>query len=125
MNKNRDKNKAQGDTEDEITEIVAQKNVINVEEEIAGPKADLKLSPEKVLLYNGLDDAGKVMFLDILRRLEEEKKEGREEGREEGRKEERKRGIFYVNLVISLEGSYSTILIKNINHNCCCADQCA
>ncbi|CAB4418914.1 unnamed protein product [Rhizophagus irregularis] len=103
MNENRDKSRAQGDTEDEITEIVAQKNdapsllttntlisVINVEEEIAGPKADLKLS-----LGKG------------------------------GRKEERKIGRFYVNLVIGLEGGYTTILMKNINHNCCCTDQCA
>ena len=36
--------------------------------------------------YNGLDSAGKVAFLEILKKKEEE-------GKEEGRKEERKRGV--------------------------------
>ena len=48
-------------------------------------------------LYNSLDNARKVIFLEILKKrreeIEEARKEGREEGREEGRKEERKRGV--------------------------------
>ncbi|PKY29546.1 hypothetical protein RhiirB3_391894 [Rhizophagus irregularis] len=110
MNANRGKSRAQetaGNTEDEITEIGAQKNVINIDEEEIVPKLspaqvindkdDLKLSPEQGLLYNSLDDAGRVALLDILKKERNEgKEEGREEGREAGREEgmrvERRRG---------------------------------
>ncbi|UZO21926.1 uncharacterized protein OCT59_014307 [Rhizophagus irregularis] len=117
MNANRGKSRAQetaGNTEDEITEIGAQKNVINIDEEEIVPKLspaqggtkdvindkdDLKLSPEQGLLYNSLDDAGRVALLDILKKERNEgKEEGREEGREAGREEgmrvERRRGFF-------------------------------
>jgi hypothetical protein len=51
------------------------------------------LSPGEAFLYNGLDNAGKVMFLEILKKREEASEEARDEAREEGRKEERKRGV--------------------------------
>ncbi|CAB4419386.1 unnamed protein product [Rhizophagus irregularis] len=117
MNANRGKSKAQetaGNTEDEIIEIGAQKNVIN-------DKDDLKLSPEQALLYNSLDEAGRVALLDILKNLREEakkerdegKEEGREEGREEGMRVERRRGRFYVNLVIGFLTIVAAALIQD------------
>ncbi|PKB96316.1 hypothetical protein RhiirA5_506988 [Rhizophagus irregularis] len=136
MNANRGKSRAQetaGNTEDEITEIGAQKNVINIDEEEIVPKLspaqggtkdvindkdDLKLSPEQGLLYNSLDDAGRVALLDILKKERNEgKEEGREEGREAGREEgmrvERRRGRFYVNLVIGFLTIVAAALIQD------------
>ncbi|CAB5179272.1 unnamed protein product [Rhizophagus irregularis] len=135
MNANRGKSRAQetaGNTEDEITEIGAQKNVINIDEEeiipklspaqggtkdVINDKDDLKLSPEQGLLYNSLDDAGRVALLDILKKERNEgKEEGREEGREAGREEgmrvERRRGRFYVNLLICFLTIAAAILIN-------------
>ncbi|GBC44694.2 uncharacterized protein OCT59_014312 [Rhizophagus irregularis] len=139
MNANRGKSRAQetaGNTEDEITEIGAQKNVINIDEEEIVPKLspaqggtkdvindkdDLKLSPEQGLLYNSLDDAGRVALLDILKKGREEakkernegKEEGREAGREEGMRVERRRGRFYVNLVIGFLTIVAAALIQD------------
>ena len=47
------------------------------------------MSPGETLLYNDLDEAGKVRFLEILKGREEE----RDEAIDEARKEERKRGV--------------------------------
>ncbi|GBC44704.2 hypothetical protein GLOIN_2v1640063 [Rhizophagus irregularis DAOM 181602=DAOM 197198] len=130
MNANRGKSRAQetaGNTEDEITEIGAQKNVINIDEEEIVPKLspaqggtkdvindkdDLKLSPEQGLLYNSLDDAGRVALLDILKK---ERNEGKEEGREEGREAGREEGMrrFYVNLVIGFLTIVAAALIQD------------
>ncbi|RIA84368.1 hypothetical protein C1645_879970 [Glomus cerebriforme] len=95
------KSKAQetaGDTEDEITEIVAQKNVINVEEEIASPKADPKLSPGEALLK-------KLYFWIYL--IKEGKKEGRKSVKEK----------FYVSLVIGLVTVIVAALINTQDAN--------
>jgi hypothetical protein len=56
------------------------------------------LSLGQILFYNGLDDAGKKVFLDILRKEREGAREAREEGREEGKKEERKRGVCLLHI---------------------------
>ncbi|CAB4418917.1 unnamed protein product [Rhizophagus irregularis] len=123
MNANRGKSKAQetaGNTEDEIIEIGAQKNVIN-------DKDDLKLSPEQALLYNSLDEAGRVALLDILKNLREEakkerdegKEEGREEGREEGMRVERRRGFFRLAAALIQDETiikYGTLLLNTLVH---------
>jgi predicted transposase YdaD len=60
------------------------------------------LSPEQALLYNSLDDAGRVALLDILKKgREEAKEEGREEGREEGMRVERRRGVCLFSILLS------------------------
>ncbi|CAB4480782.1 unnamed protein product [Rhizophagus irregularis] len=142
MNANRGKSRAQetaGNTEDEITEIGAQKNVINIDEEEIVPKLspaqggtkdvindkdDLKLSPEQGLLYNSLDDAGRVALLDILKKERNEgKEEGREEGREAGREEgmrvERRRGFFRLAAALIQDETiikYGTLLLNTLVH---------
>ncbi|CAG8669156.1 7284_t:CDS:2, partial [Paraglomus occultum] len=62
--------------------IIAEETVVNVEESaVTVPK----LSPEEVTVYNRLNAAGKVTFLEVFDQREMK-------GEEEGIKEERKRG---------------------------------